>query len=359
MKIRKRASLSFGVACVSLLALNRVAFAACYNSGAGEYCLTNKRYPCPSGCYCEVADGDYGAMDRKGNGQSDIYTDQVDSWCRYGSSCIWSAGAGQCGTSNDAKVFRCPAEFPNSEMAAQTKEDCFAKISDGGSAYTKLYNKTTKCLAGQYLPRNSNSCAACKTGERYYCPGGTFHASTSHDMGLQIKCEAGQYLPGGASSCKKCKTSSRYYFCPGGIFASYLSDDQGIRKCTGDFVANSDRTACEDAKGNLELIKSLYEGTISVPAGKYLPAGKKSPATCRGTTNYCPGGDFNVASVDQGIEACPPNTRANKDKTACSKVFTKIQMQYGPNGKDTPYTRQCWLKTDSAEDFKSCVFGTK
>ena len=124
-------------------------------------------------------------------------------------------------------------------------------------------------------------------------------------------------------------------------------------------VANAENTSCVTDTVNLELIQPLYEGTISVPAGKYLPAGKKSPATCRGTTNYCPGGEFQVASVDQGIVECPKNTRANKDKTACSKSLTKIQMQYGPNGKNTPYSRQCWLKTNSADDFKACVFGTK
>ena len=239
--------------------------------------------------------------------------------------------------------------------------------------------KKVKCEAGRYLPSGWTSCTSCKSdGNRYYCPGGSFSAAPSTNMGLKecpsgkvansdktgcivppTHCDPGQYLPRGATQCKDCK--SRYYLCAGGPITVGLTYDQGIRKCDGNLVANAENTSCVTdtvAKENLELIKSLPAGTISVPAGKYLPAGKRTPATCRGTTNYCPGGDFDEASVDQGIVECPKNTRANKDKTACTATFTKIQMQYGPYGKDTPYTRQCWLKTDSA-DFKSCVFGTK
>ena len=390
--------------------------------GAGQYPYLSWCHDCTEGCYCT------GPGFHQGWGY--LYSCDTDkAKTKFGAS--WQDS----GWNN---VYTCPKDFPKSEKKAKSVEDCYVEI-----AGKKIYNKRATVKAGQYLPMQSNTPVACKTdNDKTYCPGGTFSASLTSDQGLKkcsdsekassdrtkcehinVKCEAGRYLPSGWSSCSPCKSDGNRYYCPGGSFSAApstnmglkecpsgkvansdktgcivppthcdpgqylprgatqckdcksryylcaggpitvgLTYDQGIRKCDGNLVANAENTSCVTdtvAKENLELIKSLPAGTISVPAGKYLPAGKRTPATCRGTTNYCPGGDFDEASVDQGIVECPKNTRANKDKTACTATFTKIQMQYGPYGKDTPYTRQCWLKTDSAEDFKSCVFGTK
>ena len=256
---------------------------------------------------------------------------------------------------NSLGIFSCPSQYPESDAGAKSAEDCYVYANG-----QKVYNKTLKCKAGQYLPRNSNSCTACKTGNRYYCPGGSFHTSTSHDMGLKIKCEAGQYLPGGASSCQKCKTSNRYYVCSGGTFASYFSGDQGIRKCTGGSVANSDRTACENANGDTVAPAPEPEKTIEtihVPGGQYLPADKTEPVACTGSTKYCPGGEFEKASVEQGRYDCPLNGRTNADKTACTVSVPKTWMQYGPLGTSTPYKRQCWHQVDTIDPgrYIACV----
>ncbi len=254
---------------------------------------------------------------------------------------------------NSLGIFSCPSQYPESDAGAKSAEDCYASANG-----QKVYNKTLNCKAGQYLPRNSSSCTACKTGERYYCPGGSFHTSTSHDMGLKIKCEAGQYLPKNSSSCTACKTSNRYYVCAGGTFTTYSSSDLGIKKCTGGLVANDGRTACQDSNGNTVTQSSENtSATIHVPEGMYLQANQTEPVSCTGATKYCPGGEFEKASVEQGRYDCPLNGRANSDKTACVVSVSKTWMQYGPLGTNTPYKRQCWHQADALDPgrYIACV----
>jgi hypothetical protein len=386
MKFKKRTSL--GIACISLIALNRVAFAACYDSEAGEYCLTYKKYQCPTGCYCEKATGDQGALDRKGNGKRDISSGEVEKWCssRDATKCTWQNTSGECGTSNAAKVFLCPSEFPNSEAGAKSAKDCFTQVGN-----SKLFNKTINCKAGEYLPKFSSTCSLCDINRResgYYCPGGDLHTSLSKDQGYKlcpagtrpngtmqscdkikdITCEPGKYLPGGknVTSCQKCR-SGRFYVCEGGTFTPGLYD-QGIRKCSG-VSANEDHTACDyesphevenDLSAKTQETENNSSSTaISVPGGKYLPANTTLPAACKGTTNYCPGGTFSVASYDQGLEKCPVGATANKDKTACEIRLNKIQMQYGPLGTTTPYPKQCWLLSADPVKYQECVLSTK
>ena len=302
MKIKVVGLLSM---CSLVLGTNFSAFAACYSSEAGEYCLTNKRYTCPAGCYCEKAPGDYGALDRKGNGQKDIYQEDVAAWCKNGTECKWSGGTGQCGTSNDAKVFRCPADFPESENASKTEKDCYAIVGN-----KKLYNKVvTNCIPGTYLPINSDSCVSCKSGN-FVCPG-----------------------PG---------TSG---------FKPSVTQDQGIKECKSGEKPNAAKTACD--KEEAEEAEAST-GDISVQPGYYLPEKSKTQKQCSESTYYCPGGSYAESGEDQGKFKCPKNTTANQKRTACVARVPKSNLKTGPN-PNTPTEFQCWMNVTDIEKYKLCV----
>ena len=356
---------------ILLLSLSVYAFigiesvmAACYSSAAGEYCLTNKRYTCPAGCYCGSASEPDGALDKKGNKQKDIYQDEVAAWCKNGSSCPWSAGGGQCGTSDKAKVFRCPANFSFSDNGAKTIENCYTH-RDGDYKKPKLYYKKITCSAGQYLPKNSDSCTSCKDDTGAYCPGvKNVVPSTSIDQGLNIcpdkqkpnsertACEdtsihfdAGQYLPANSTSCVACKDKS--YACTGGKFYQE-SFDQGITTCGDGYAQNDDKTQCiyvADTDYNCEV-------------GYYLPAHGTKCERCASSKKYCPGGTFHYYDLDQGIYTCPYTSVANSDRSACVLRLSQDSMKYGPNGANAPLSEQCWNKK-TREDYTRCIYSEK
>ncbi len=439
MIFKRRRFLSVGVTCVSLLALNRAAFAikcaSTQNMPEGEFCLSDgiSSYstPCPPGCYCPGGSSVKVVFPNNGTASSISNDKQIYDWCKQGTKCLESSGHNRCGNSNTAKVWRCPSDFSNSVTGAKKIEDCYAIIPDNGA---KLYYQQIKCDAGKYLPRGWSRCTSCDLDSRYYCPGGYFIPSVSKSVGLKecpsgkvansakttcitstassqsgsAKCKAGQYLPSGSKQCVSCANLDSRYYCPGGQTFSVASYDQGLKQCPVNKVADSLHTSCivqnqptvrcEAGKylpatasvctscpgdsryycpgGVTFNIASFDQGlktcaygkeannaktacitvsAIEVPAGKYLPANKVSPATCKGTTNYCPGGQFDMESFDQGIFECPFNSRANSSKTACTITLSKVQMQFGASGTSTPYPRQCWHQTDDPAKYMSCV----
>ena len=241
---------SFLISILPLAGLFNSANAACYNSGPKEYCLTNKRYACPPGCYCTGATGDYGALDRKGNGKDDISKTDVENWCKVGIACPWKDGTGQCGTSDLAKIFRCPVGFPFSDGSTSSIYDCYDS--------NKVHYKEITCESGKYLPKGAMSCEKCKS--RYYvCVGGTFPSKPTSDQGISkcpsnqiansqqtscsdsIYCEPGLYLPANETEPVPCNGVKSY--CPGGTF-SKASKKQGIFDCPNGSRANKDKTAC-------------------------------------------------------------------------------------------------------------------
>lgn len=392
MLFKRRGFLSVGVACVSLMALNRAAFAmgVCKNDhkiDPGDYCATvanwgamvggtstefREQQQCPAGCYCEgwtptATLHETPSVFPNAGWDTDRFNEQLIKWCKSGTKCSKSAGYNQCGNSNAAKVWKCPSEFPNSAKGSKKSGDCYAVLGSG----EKLYYKQVKCEAGKYLPTGWSHCASCKSSDsRYYCPGGYFIPSTSKSVGLKecpsgqianvqksgcmsskIKCNPGQYLPAGAKTCSSCK-AGRYYACEGGTFTFSAKSAQGIMECKGG-RANIELTQCES--GGPQQKKTTSSGSISVPAGKYLPAEKTTPVTCKGATKYCPGGNYDSGSSDQGIFNCPGSSRANASKTACTITLSKVRMQYGANGTSTPYPRQCWYLTDEPEKYATCI----
>ena len=264
---------------------------------------------------------------------------------------------------------------PSGKVANEEHTACVSKSAKQSTSQSSAIT----CEPGKYIPRGWTYCTGCRSGDRYYCPGGTFVPSETESMGLKecpdgmisngngststgcmeptLHCDPGQYL---ASRAKKCRDCVRYYLCEGGTFSVGLAFDQGIKKCEGKLVANANHTACEADK-TIELIKSLRDEDITVPAGKYLPADKTRPVTCTWTTKYCPGGTFKKASTDQGVEDCPFGSKSNSNRTACTVTLSMDQMRYGPSGNGTPYSRQCWHQADTNDPGKyvGCVFKGK
>lgn len=353
----------FLVALLCLYSLLHPERASAVSCSAGQYPYLSWCHGCAEGCYC-TGPGFY-----QGGGYLNSCNPDK-STIRFG-ALVKNSGW------ND--VYTCPSKFPKSAPGAKSAEDCYADI--GGK---KVYNKSIKLTPGNYLPVNSDTATKCKTtGNRYYCPGGmTVTPSFDRDQGIKecpsgkqpnstqtgcisssVTCKAGQYLPKNATNCKDC--SGRYYVCTGGTFAVKQSFDQGIRKCDGAMIANAEHTACisENTTPVSQEVPNIEETpsstSIHAEPGFYLPANKSVAVTCSGVKKYCPGGDYDIQPVDQGIFDCPLNGRANATKSACTITLTKDQMKFGPLGIDTTYSRQCWQKTSSADEFKSCIFGIR
>ena len=313
------------------------AFAACYSSEAGEYCLTSKKYTCPAGCYCQKAPGDYGALDRKGNGQRDIYQEDVAAWCKNGTACKWSAGSGQCGTSNDAKIFRCPSGF-TSDAGKASIEECYA--SCGG---TKLPYKKIHCEKGYFLHYKTKECYKCEgrnsdpsLSAKAICIGGDFYPTCgTNNQGTQL-CED-PMVP------NKERTECVLKTVTCGSNEIYNADKTACTKCAVGTTPNSSQTECVEASAQ------------TVQPGYYLPKGSGSkPQQCSGATYYCPGGEFTESDTDQGKFKCPSGSTANPRKTACTLKIPKDNLKFGPD-KNMPEDYQCWMYIGDASKYKSCV----
>ena len=373
------------------------AFGACYNSGAGEYCLTYKKYSCPSGCWCEAVGGDYGALDRKGNGKKDISQGQVANWCAGSGTCPWNAGGNQCGTSDAAKVFKCPSSYPSSEGGSSKSSDCYNKTS---CSKTLRYQKI-KVPAGYYLPTCSDSAVKCddssecaKKGE--YCPGAASYGqpdgwyprlqnevyvgckqcpegkvpnkdrTACEDKGPDTyTCIAGEYLPANSESCAACPAGK---LCLGGTWEKRAVAQGDDDVCDDDSqIINSKGSACipcpKGKKANETYTECVEGDPIKVNPGEYLPANSVTPKKCNNARRFCPGGYFRMLAVDQGQYECPNGGTVSADKKSCILTLDKKQMRCGPNGtrQDTEQCvseTPCWIKTDP-EDFINCIYGVR
>ena len=404
----------------------------------GQYLLTKSCYDCQPGCYC-------GNPSAKLDPKDKINREQIPQWCagqRSECSHKYRDGYGICGRP-DAKVAKCPTDFPKSDAKATSAEDCYTLVGD-----KKLYNKPVNCDAGQYLPKDSANCAPCsQAGKDYYCPGKTSpKPSTTQSQGalrcpsgqqqnsagtgcesIYVDCYAGQYLPKNSKTCAPCPDDGKSV-CHGISNAKQSANDQGIATCTGntkpnisltecvsaitqqkfttcdagyylpkgatecqlckfgnyycpsgfqatvpatkdwglvscDGTPSTDRKRCESKTSEHVLIEkndTSYSAPVdlnfSVAPGYYLPANASNQKTCK-NGYYCPGGNYERSNVDQGLFKCPLDSETNQSKTACTLERSKDQMRYGKNGtKETALNRQCWLKTNTSE-YKSCVFG--
>ena len=219
------------------------------------------------------------------------------------------------GASSDQGKSTCnidKGKVPNSARTACVDKQCGAgeELKDGKCVSIKIH-----CIPGEYLPANSESCAACPSGK--VCLGGDFD-KRSIDQGDDGTCDSNSIINSKGSACIKCEAGT---------------------------APNATQTACTEA-------------AIHVEPGYYLPANKITPTKCSGARKYCPGGNYKKGITDVGIFECPFSGRANADGTACNVSITEEQMQYGPAGKNAPLESQCWLRTDP-DDYRTCIFGTR
>ena len=253
--------------------------------GPGKYCQHTVEYSCVAGCYC------WGAA--KGQKLSIQWADGVSKACEN----RWSkVNTELC--NNQFGVCLCPDAYPKSNGGSSTASDCYRTNSAG----TKIYNKKYKCDAGKYLPADSPTCTSCP--KNYYCPGVNVMSSKTEDQGktacpsgLQsmaeskssadckqyVTCKSGEYLPANAKACSACLDN---FYCLGGTFAVSASH-QGLQSCGPGQSINESRTGCTDM--------------IKCSAGTYLPANSTTCAPC--PERYgCKGGSYMPNSpTEQGI----------------------------------------------------------
>ena len=389
----KKVTFLMFLACFASVTGNALA-GACYDSVAGVYCMTYERYTCPKGCYCTAASSPNGALDKKGNGRKNIYKDQVINWCssRDKSKCSWSDGGNQCGTSNNAGIFLCSADYPNSGEGAKKASDCYWTCGSGTKyAGQTLYDVSYSCSAGKYLPKGSNDCADCPSDGKSICPGvSSYHkkcAGSSSDQGLKAcdagmepnsnktscvkasapkyKCIAGEYLPANSEACEACPEGK---LCLGGTWEKRAVSQGDDDECEDDTqIINSKGSACipcpKGKKANETYTECVEGDPIKVNPGEYLPANSITPKKCNNARRFCPGGSFRMLSIDQGQYECPNGGTVSADKKSCILTLDKKQMRCGPNGvkanseqcvSETP----CWIKTDP-EDFINCIYGVR
>jgi hypothetical protein len=375
------------VCCVSLPV--KYLYAASHSCSAGTF-YNDGCTKCMKGCYCSH-NGTVYDIDWPFSGISDS---EVSAWCSSGTNCPDAykksdkGEYGACGRSSSAGIYKCPSGFEKSDEGKTSASDCFAEVGS-----KRLYYVKHTCVSGEYLPINSDTCAKCKTGTQDYCPGvKDVYPSTSQDQGLltcdsgkkansnhsgcetakveapKYKCIAGEYLPANSTSCAACPVGK---LCLGGEWEqrSIAQGDDG--KCPDDdHIINDKGSACNvpcptGKKANSAHTECSGDVSVSVPAGSYLPANSVKTKTCP-ARKFCPGGTFNMSSMDQGAYDCPNGGVVSDDKKSCVLTLTKEQMRCGQQGSkkdDNGIYRcvsstPCWLKTDT-EDYINCIYGVR
>lgn len=381
-----------------------------HSTDKGEYCLTKTNHDCPPGCYCPKYDDyvraqtgdeyqkDAYSLDNKGNGMGDeIDDDDVQDWCKSGKKCYWSATdteiskgddserdikkeysydnrkiipkaiqdmerarkLKQCGTSNNAGVYRCPEDFPDSISGTSSIDECYKEDENGNKIFyneeyyenkkdQKSNNSNLNCPAGfPDSPEDAKSEEECyKT-----CTAGHTGGRGPKIHNKKVSCEKGYFLPYEKETCKKCDIAGSV--CPGviDVYPS-CSDNRGLKRCDPDERPNNDKTACEKIPEQTEELS-----IITVDAGYYLKKGEITQKKCPGATNYCPGGEFEKNDEeDQGVYKCNKG-EPNELKTACHVTLKADIMSYGKDGSLKNPESHCWLlyNENDPKKYMKCV----
>ena len=237
-----------------------------WKEGLSDWCM-----PCPQGCYCPKAADDMERAPSK-------WMDCKEGLTKYG---IRKCDDGW--TTNKVTDLLHDRTY---EQGAMSDSECYFIAKDTGNKI-KGSRECSEVPAGKYLkagyenPQNCTEGYICpgkylldskgqhifKTADWnpntglskqktmcrnpkydrgiYLCPSGT-KANTNHTAcekkEVTVNCKAGQYLPKNATSCRACKP--RYYLCIGGTFPLKPSSDQGIKKCSGNLIADSGHKQC-------------------------------------------------------------------------------------------------------------------
>ncbi len=346
MKFLRLAFLSVFI-CLFCVYNSAMGIGECYSSGPRQYCLTNQTPDCPKGCWCKGAPGDDGALDKHGNDQDEIYKNDVENWCAYGSPCEWfigcntegydkketpiytlkknkdntysyrrnckdgkkvnyyhenywgedcdvndictvNTGEGLCGTSDDAGIYRCPAQYPNSEVGTWLQYDCYTNNEKGEKQYFPFY-----CAPGYFVAMTTDErpeSRPCGGNGAYYCPGGCFEVPHTNRL------EQGRYDCPAGYTCDNKGIGTK---CPAGTEKSYT----GIGNCT----------PC----GEGEYSEEGWAQCKQCPSGYWCeePGKERSKQPCP-EGHYCVGGNAfrcQVGTYSNGgvksKEFCDPNSQ--------------------------------------------------
>ena len=352
--------------------------------------------PCRAGCTCQ--------------GGNFCYSDRTEQGIDCGGT-PRQCDPGKYYEDRNDSCENCPTKFPLSAANSVGRESCYGTYNN-----KKIYYKEYNCPAGNYLPKKTDTYESCLTLPGYACPGGKFFPSPSIDQGLiqclsgktpnsshtqcvsqsgggqtqcvsgqyytsntckdcptgfsasdtdatkkeqcytvvdgtklyykSIKCDPGTYLKKSSGSCSACADG---YVCYGGTYWTSTTQDQGLKTCPSGKIPNANQTGCTD--------KENYGTVVNCEPGEYLPAGLGRCRKCSDNKKYCPGGQLTSSTTDQGLIDCPYGATANSGHTSCNFTLNQNRLKFGPKGKSTPFTNQCWTLINTY-DYAKCVLKT-
>ncbi len=264
-------------------------------STSKDWCM-----PCPAGCYC-----DEDAEKKKIFTGGSKWRDCAKNLDDYG---IYYCGNGY---TSDSTTDMCKGLGAQSYCRGpQSSSYCYFKSTD---TQKKLYrgSLSIKCDPGTYTKSKHEKCQPCKTG--YICPGGVFYTDKKN-----ARAEINSQW---SSSWKLEKIT---------LTRSPTGDD-GIYLCPSGKIANADHSKCVDknnSSNNNDNNKPSQK--INCKAGTYLPMGGKSINDCKSCLDgyYCPGGTFEIKSIDQGLKSCAYDQKPNTNRTACISARTHCDKGY-------------------------------
>ena len=308
----------------------------------GQFLFSTRCRDCPAGCYCTGA----GTKTLSFDPADKISMEQLSNYCsRKSSYCNKPDGNKydykDCGRPDEAKIYRCPDDFPESNAKTTSVENCYKTCSNGN----KIYNKKVHCDKGQvleagtgncvtwtkYKPMNSKlifpdavydypSCSVykgAKTCEADETPNkdrtacvknNSSNDNTSVTPGY-VKCGEGKFLPAGGTSAKDCIVCLDGYACDGKEVEPSEKEDRGLVKCSSNTVPNKSKSAC--------IKKDAEKEKITCYKGEFLPSNSNECISCR-DGSACAGGTFEVKSGDQGIKECVSGREeVSEDKSLC------------------------------------------
>gem|GEM_PF-6396736 len=347
---------------------------------AGNYLNYGKCDKCPKDTWCPGGEFvetyvSVEGLNKCASGEtSPEGSDSADD-CKSGTSAI-TCNPGEFLRENSSSCESCSPNFwcpggdfyPNIyDQGRNTCKD--GLISIGGSIEENACHvpATLTCSAGTYM--NYGGCVNCLKNN--WCPGGNFLESYTTKLGINscpvgttspegsdeeldckaavtIHCDPGYYFPyeKAAPSCAICRAN---YFCIGGDYDVSIPQEQGIKACKDGLVS----PIGSDSEGDCYASSS----TVTCSAGTYLPSGASECQGCTGG-NWCPGGNFQIDQVDQGINACPNEGSSYVNSyaiTSCYKdhIETVIPNGYGMQScyyGTVGYTENCVINYATACD---------
>ena len=120
---------------------------------------------------------------------------------------------------------------------------------DGGS---KVFNRTTQTATIPAYTIKDN------VGNTTTCPARTANVYVSKE----VTCSAGNYLPKNSGTCAKCPAN---HYCSGGKYTTYQSSDQGIRGCSSGYSSpagsSGKGSCCKKKTSNCCSAGSRFDGS--------------------------------------------------------------------------------------------------